>query len=268
MKKLILLLSAVVIMASCSDDKTTNPDDNNPTASGNYFATTQGSYWIYENETEDAAQGSVVTNDSVALESIEQKDGKEAYNCKTYTDSDNNGSFETNSGTGTFYATEEGKLYIHKDAFLPAGLGSGSLLDLSGQIEFKNDWVKIADDSDDDWDIVKSDINLTLPGLGFDVTGKLDSEGENTKNTKEVIVNGEKLTTYGYKVDINFNGEIAVTGFPVAINFTSTTTYWVAKGIGPVLIETLPVEIGGLAGGFIPSQPGTTSTLKTYFIAK
>ncbi len=267
---LIALVSFSVILSSCNDNKATNPDDNNPTVSGNYFATTQGSYWVYENETEDETQSTVITKDSVSLESVEQKDGKEAYNCKTYTDSDNNGSYETNSGTETFYATAEGKLYIHKDAFLPDGFGNGSPIDLSGQIEFKDDWVKIADDSDDDWDIVESKISLTLPGLGFDVEGDLDSEGENTKKTKEVTVNGQKLMTYGYKVDINFTGNISIpmSPLPVPIGFTSSTTYWVAKGIGPVLIETSPVEIDGIAGGFIPSQPGSTSTLKTYFIAK
>lgn len=267
MKKILILISAIIFMASCSDDSSTNPDDNTGNKE-NYFATTQGSYWIYENETEDENQEKVVTRDSVALESVEQKDGKEAYNCKTYTDSDNNGTYETNNDTETFYATAEGKLYIHKDAFLPAGLGEGSLIDFSGQIEFKDDWIKIADASDDDWDIVESEIEITLPGLGFVVTGDVDSEGENTKKTKEVTVNGEKITTYGYKVDINFNGQVTISGFPVAINFTSTTIYWVAKGIGPVLIETSPVEIGGIAGSAIPSQPGSTSTLKTYFIAK
>lgn len=267
MKKLLLLLSAAVIIASCSDDSSTNPDDKDPVVKENYFATTQGSYWIYENETDDETQGKVVTKDSVALESIEQKDGKEAYNCKTYTDSDNNGTYETNSGTGTFYATAEGKLYIHKDAFLPDGLGEGSLLDLSGQIEFKDDWVKIADASDDDWDIVESKIDLTIIGLGFGIKGDLDSEGENLNKTKEVTVNGVVLTTYGYKVDINFTGNVSADAIPIPlpIKFTSSTTYWIAKGIGPVIIETSPVEI---AGGLIPSQPGSTSTLKTYFIAK
>ncbi|MFA7325027.1 MAG: hypothetical protein WC121_00035 [Candidatus Kapaibacterium sp.] len=266
MKKLILTMTALVsfsvIFSSCSDDKTTNP-----VTKENYFATTQGSYWIYENETEDETQGKVVTKDSVALESVEPKDGKEAYNCKTYTDSDNNGSYETKSGTETFYATAEGKLYIHKDAFLPDGLGEGSLLDLSDQIEFKDDWIKIADASDDDWDIVESKIDLTISGLGFGIKGDLDSEGENMNKTKEITVNGVALTTYGYKVDINFTGNISADAVPIPlpIKFTSSTTYWVAKGIGPVLIETSPVDI---ADGLIPSQPGTTSTLKTYFIAK
>ena len=270
MKKILLLLSAVVILASCADDKTTNPDDKKPVVTEKYFATTQGSYWIYENESEDAEQGKVITKDSVALESVEQKDGKEAYNCKTYSDSDNNGTYETNNGTGTFYATAEGKLYIHKDAFLPDGFGEGSPLDFSGQIEFKDDWVKIADASDDDWDIVESKIDLTIPDAGFGIKGDLDAEGENTNKTKEVTINGQKMTVYGYKVDINFtgNGTSDALPIPLPIAFTSSTTYWVAKGIGPVIIETAPVEIGGLAGGFLPSQPGTTATLKTYFIAK
>lgn len=267
MKKVLLLISAVAILASCSDDKTTNPD---PSDSENYFATTKGSYWIYENETEDETEGTIITKDSVALESVEQKDGKEAYNCKTYSDTDNNGTYETNSGTETFYATAEGKLYIHKDAFLPDGLGEGSPLDFSGQIQFKDDWIKIADDSDDDWDILESKIDLTIPGAGFTITGNVDSEGENTKKTKEVTVNGVKMTAYGYKVDINFNGNAStdLIPLPIPIVFTSSTTYWIAAGIGPVMIETAPVEIGGVAGGFLPSQPGSTTTLKAYFIAK
>ena len=270
MKKLLLLISAVVILASCSDDKTTNPDDNKPVATGKYFATTQGSYWIYENETEDETEGTIITKDSLALESIEQKDGKEAYNCKTYSDSDNNGSYETNSGTETFYATEEGKLYIHKDTFLPDGFGAGSMIDLTSQIEFKDDWIKIADASDDDWDIVKSKIDFTLPGVGAVIKGNLDSEGENMKKTKDFAVNGSTITTYAYKVDINFIGTASLDAIPlpIPVEFTSSTTYWIAKGIGPVMIETAPVVIGGIAGGFIPSQPGTTATLKSYFIAK
>lgn len=268
MKKLLLLISAVVILASCSDDKTTNPDDNKKTE--NYFATTKGSYWIYENETEDATQGTVITKDSVALESVEQKDSKEAYNCKTYTDSDNNGSYETNSDTETFYATSAGKLYIHKDAFLPAGLGEGSMLDLTSQIEFKDDWIKIADASDDDWDILESKIDYTLPGVGAVVKGNLDSEGDNLNQTKDFTVNGVTVTAYGYKVNINFTGTATVEAFPipVPIDFTTSTTYWIAKGVGPVMIETAPFEIGGIAGGAIPPQPGTKATLKTYFIAK
>ncbi|MER3328908.1 MAG: hypothetical protein RIF34_04960, partial [Candidatus Kapaibacterium sp.] len=206
MKIIIILIAALVFLVSCADNNSTNPDDETPVLSDNYFATTQGSYWIYENKTEDETQGTIITRDSVVLESVNQKDGKEAYNCNTYSDSDNNGSYETNNDAETFYATKNGKLYIHKDSFLPDGLGAGSVLNLSDQIEFKDDWIKIADESDDDWDIVESEIEFTLPGFGFDIVGDIDSEGENTKRTKEIIVNGQKIITYGYKVDINFNG--------------------------------------------------------------
>lgn len=270
MKKLLILLCSVVIFTACSDDSSTNPDGENPPNSENYFATTQGSYWVYENETEDEENGKVVTKDSVALKSVSQKDGKEAYNCDTYTDSDNNGSYETSQDSETFYATAKGKLYIHKDAFLPEEFAGGGLINLDGQIKFKEDWIKIADDSDDDWDIVKSPIDLTLEGLGFNVKGDLDSEGENLKKTKEVSVNGKMITTYAYKVKINFNGNILSQAFPlpVPIKFTTSTTYWIAKGIGPVVIENEGVVIESLLAGALPPQPGSTATLKTYFIAK
>lgn len=273
MKKLLVLIGAVVLLASCSDDTTTNPDDN-PSESENYFATTQGSYWIYENETESEETGKVITKDSVALKSVEQKDGKEAYNCKTYSDADNNGSYETSSDTETFYATAKGELYIHKDAFLPPALAGGGFFDFADQIEFKSDWIKIADDGDSDWDIVESEINITIPDFGFIVTGDVDSEGENLNKTKEVSVNGEIITTYGYKVDVNFKGNIRtdIIPIPIPIEFTTSTTYWVAKGIGPVIIETEETVIeSAFADSFpdaLPTQPGSTSTLKTYFIAK
>lgn len=269
MKKILLLLCSVVIFSSCSDDSATNPDDK-PSASENYFATTQGSYWIYENEIEDPENGKVVTKDSVALKSVSQKDGKEAYNCDTFTDSDNNGSYETNQGSETFYATAKGKLFIHKDAFLPDEFSGGGFINLGDQIQFKEDWIKIADDSDDDWDIVKSPIEMTLDGLGFTIKGDVDSEGENMKKTKEVSVNGKMVTTFAYKVKINFNGNILTEAFPlpVPIKFSTATTYWIAKGIGPVVIENEGVLIESVLAGAIPPQPGSTATLKTYFIAK
>lgn len=270
MKKILILIGTVILLASCSDDASTNPDDNNPETKETYFATTQGSYWIYENETESEETGKVITKDSVALESVEQKDGKEAYNCKTYTDADNNGSYETSNDTETFYATAEGELFIHKDAFLPPTLAVGGLFDFAEQIEFKSDWVKIADEGDSDWDIVESEIDITIPGLGFTVTGDVDSEGENLNKTREVSVNGDMVTTYGYKIDINFNGSVGsdIIPVPLPLKFTSSTTYWVAKGIGPVVIETDETEIESAIAGAFPSQPGSTSTLKTYFIAK
>lgn len=272
MKKILLLISTMIFMVSCADDTTTNPeeDEETPVVTEKYFATTQGSYWIYENETEDENQGTITTKDSIALESVEQKDGKEAYNCKTYSDTDNNGTYETANDSETFYATADGELYVHKDAFLPPALAGGGLFDFADQIEFKSDWIKIADDGDSDWDIVESEIDITIPGFGFDVTGDVDSEGENLNETKVVSLNGKNITTYGYKIDINFNGNLSADVFPipVPIKFTTSTTYWIAKGIGPVIIETEETVIESALAGALPSQPGSTSTLKTYFIAK
>ena len=273
MKKILALIGIVIFLASCNDDTSTNPDDVDSSNSENYFATKQGSYWIYENETENEETGTVVTKDSISLVSISQRGGKESYNCKTSSDNDNNGSFETSNDTETFYATAKGELYIHKDAFLPSELAGGGLFDLADQIEFKSDWIKIADEGDSDWDIVESEIDITIPGLGFNVTGDVDSEGENLNETREVNVNGKMLITYGYKVDINFNGNIGTDIFPIPfpLKFNNSTTYWIAKGIGPVIIEVgetvIESSIAETFPGTLPNQPGSTSTLKTYFIS-
>lgn len=274
MKKILILLTALigfsVIFSSCSDDKSTNPNTNPEGTNNTYFITKKGSYWIYKNKTDDPNNNTSDTKDSIYLNSIESKDGKDAYICDQYTDTNDDGTYETKSENSNFYATETSKLYLHKDSFFPPQFGPGGFFDLSDQIVFKSDWVKIVDENDDDWKILDSKIDMTLPGLNLLVKGNLISTGENTNKTKDVVVKGETIKTYGYKVNINFNGDVTIplSPIPVSISFTSTTTYWVAKGIGPVLIEVAPITIGGAAAAVIPSQPGSTSTLETYFIAK
>lgn len=270
MKKILLLVCFVVFMASCSDDKTTNPDDDNPGGSGNYFMTTKGAYWIYQNDTENEDGTTVSTKDSVTLKNIEEKDGKEAYKCKTYTDTNNDGKYENDGGTERSFATSSGKLYIHKDAFLPENIGSNGIFDVSSQIQFKDDWIKIADNSDDEWDIVESDINTEIPGVGATLTGTLDIEGENLKQTKDIVVNGKTITTDGYEVEFSFDGKVTTEQLPVAVpfTFTMTTTYWIAKGIGPVKTETTGMKVESVLAGSIPEQPGSTSTLIKYSVGK
>jgi hypothetical protein len=54
----------------------------------------------------------------------------------------------------------------------------------------------------------------------------------------------------------------------VPISFEVTTTYWIARGIGPVQIESSGMEVESIIKDMLPKQAATTSTLIFYSNAK
>ena len=268
MKKFLFLVGLLTLVLSCTDGNSTNPDDDN--SNNSFLLKTEGSYWIYNNKSNDPEAEFPSVQDSVHLKSIEQKDGRDAYVCEEYTDEDNNGNYESKSELETFYAISEGKLYLHKDSFLSPQFGEGGIFNVVDQLEFKDDWVKIADENDDDWDIVESEVEFTVPFFNADIKGSVNAEADNRKETKDFIVNGETVKTQKYEVTMTFTGTatVSILPIPVPVTINAKTVYWIAKGIGPVQIEYKDAEIISQLAGSFPPQYGSTSTLKTYFIAK
>lgn len=269
MKNKLLLLAIAALMFSCSDDDNpTNPDDGGGDNTEIYFMNTVNSYWIYETEAVDEDGNDITTYDSVYVKSIENnKDGKEAYDCETRTDTDGNGSYETNNGSA-YYAASTTAFFSHQDSFTPGNIDADVFGGLSDQIQLESPWVKISDTEDNDWEILESEIDVEVQG-GIAVKGDLEAEADNMNETKTFTIDGKTIEAKGFELKFDFKGNISLDfgGFPInaPLTFTSITQYWVAAGIGPVQIENLPVEfevdLQGFGDELFPPQPGSISTL-------
>lgn len=269
MKNKLLLLAMTALLFSCSsedDDKPTGPGDGDNTEI--YIMSTVNSYWIYENESEDENGNMVTTYDSTYVKSIEDnKDGKKAYNCETMSDTDGNGSYEEDNGT-IQYAASTTAFFSHKDSFTPGNIDLDMFGDLAEQIEIKSDWVKISDTEDNDWEILESEIDVTVLG-DIGVKGDIEAEADNMNETKSFTIDGKTIEAKGFEMKVEFKGNIKMQFGPIPVNapmsFTSVTRYWVAAGVGPIQIENMPVEfeidLEGFGDQLLPDQPGSVSTL-------
>jgi len=271
MKNKILVLAMAALLFSCSsedEDKPTGPGDGDGDNTGVYILNSVNSYWIYENEEADEQGNMVTTYDSTYVKSIDDnKDGKEAYNCETMTDMDGNGTYEENNGTVQFAASTTA-FFSHKDSFTPGNISLDMFGDLESQIEIKDDWVKISDTEDSDWEILESEIAFDFQSpIGMAViSGDIEVEADNMNDTKSITVDGKTIEAHGFEMKFEFDGNIGVAVLNFPMKFTSIINYWVAEGIGPVQIESLPVEFEidlpeGFGEELLPDQPGSVSTL-------
>ncbi len=269
MKNKLLLLAMAALLFSCSsedDDKPTGPGDGDNTEI--YIMNTVNSYWIYENESEDENGNMVTTYDSTYVKSIDDnKDGKKAYNCETMSDTDGNGTYEEDNGT-IQYAASTTAFFSHKDSFTPGNIDLDMFGDLAEQIQIKSDWVKISDTEDNDWEILESEIDITVMG-DIGVKGDIEAEADNMNETKSFNIDGKTIEAKGFEMKVEFKGNIKMQFGPIPVNapmsFTSVTRYWVAAGVGPIQIENMPVEfeidLEGFGDQLLPDQPGSVSTL-------
>ena len=265
MKRIILIITIALVAISCSDNGS-DPSDN----SGIYLMQNIGSYWVYEVKSNDPEAENGTVSDSVYLKSIEQKDGKEAYICDEYSDEDNDGIYESKSELETFYATSDGKLYLHKESFLSPQFGPGGFINIADQLEFKDDWIKIADENDDDWDIVESEVEFDLPFGEVNIKGDVNAEADNRNETKDFVIDGKTIKAKKFEVQMKFegSGKSSLVPLPFPVTVESKTTYWIGEGVGPVQVEYSDLEITTSLPIELPTQFGSVSTLKHYHNSK
>ncbi len=208
----------------------------------NYFPSSVGNYWIYENFTLDD-QGNKNLNsrieDSTAITLTWELYGKY---CDIYT---HNYDFSTKE---QYYYTENGKLYATVAEIMP----EKSQMPLP--IDVPKAWIVIADPDSLLWEVFSQTFNnedIEIPNFGKGkLTGTFALKME--KGEKKPINTGENQTlsvmSQEYKTLYTFDGNIKVGIFEFPLFFIVTEHRWYGENIGLILqrLDSKTISLGGL----------------------
>ncbi|GAB1370099.1 hypothetical protein MASR1M45_01570 [Candidatus Kapaibacterium sp.] len=225
MKKLLAVLSiavlGVLMLGSCSDSSNnTTPEEKD------LFPAKVGSHWVYErtyvedNETK-------TTSDSVIVVELSSKFGKDCQKYNTFIGGVKYDEF--------FRFSAEGKLYALPSELLPSDLTAL----LPAEI-FPQDWVVIADDNSNTWNmftIPVDNVNLQISGANAVLNGEIKVSGQ--KGAKaNMTVSGKTYSTQEFITKIAYTGKVTYGPLSPDLTFEVVTKSYFADKVGLVKLET------------------------------
>lgn len=229
MKKIVVILVSFLIV-SCGDDSSPTGVGGN----GLFFETALNTTWVYNVETKEESSFELTNIDSVVLDSHENLDGRTAYNTRTWQRDINGNQYEDLGITG-IYSVDGLRLFLHRESLVPAA-NIDAPIGIEDIFDFEDDWFKIADDSDNSWEIINQEFTNPLFNAEGDITGNVNR----ISGDRIFDIEGEELRLKGFRIELEFDGTVQGS---IPISFDLLTEVWVAEGIGPVIQEQFPTTI-------------------------
>jgi hypothetical protein len=253
MKKILFLLLTItigaVIISSCTDNATNNPDTTR-----DIFPSKVGTYWLYHRDYKEGTETKTAV-DSVIIEGTETKQGKTADKYSVYT---------AGANTEIYYRyTENSKLYALPSELLP--LEIVSLLP-SGVLPLN--WVVIADDKSNSWEMFSIDVNdvpLNIGGSTANLKGVIKVTGVKG-GTSNFTVDSKTYTATEFTTKITYTGKVTMGLITTDLPFEVVTKAYFADKIGLIKSETAEQVISFSGIPLYTIQP--TSRLLHHFHIK
>lgn len=233
--KIMLIFCFLFIFISC---KNTNKDVESGFKNNAYLPLEIGNVFIYDFYKIDVAGNKIPGTTTLVETKI--KDTVSVNNRKGFI-------FELNDTSNTYhsiekYTTSKNNIYFHSDMI--NGI-INSIKKLKGRnipLKINDQWVKIADFNDEEWNIISKDIEKG--NRLFSLIGKQKLYCEKGKS-KSFNINNKNVTAEEFILYFDFNGKISPNkskkSYPV--DFSIPTKYYYAKGIGEVFVKAVKKKI-------------------------
>ncbi len=248
LKFTVMLIALVFFAVSCSDDSGTS---NEPDTTKNYFPSTTGNYWIFndfsldiENQKESPNNPSI---DSAAITGTELAFGKTLSKYDIFTLIDNN--YEKQNEMQLIY--ENNSLYIRSN-YMNSFFQFEELGGFELPFNINDTLLRIIDTKNaGEREVYSKDItDFTIPDtpLGdIKINGVMKIKSKRTAE-ESISVDGASVNAIKYTIPISFDGEISVSSpLPLTKDFGFNLNYhiWLAENIGIVKthLESHTIEI-------------------------
>lgn len=245
----LLALAAVFVLSACSEDPASPTVDTS-----SYVVSTKGSYFLHDNTmilitNGGATRDSAIAADSTVVNGTVSKDGRSAVESIV---------FVNNTATDTTYMSQEGsKTYSLLELKFAAG---PTVIDLGTR------WTLLYDGAVSNWTVLRDTIpTLTIPiGSGsYTGTAGLNFTGKNV-GSENILINGASVSTTKVEITLGITLYLNIAGTIMPYPFELKRYCWLAKNIGVVKIEQVPLVIN--PGVALPI-PGMRSTVTKFSVA-
>ncbi len=229
--KLAYVLIAIILF-SCKDNST------EPTEDFNYYALKEKNAYTWKYSSISFDKDGNFKEDTRTQEVVDQRGKKFILDknafvlLKTYQDGKTREDY--------FYVDNK-KLYAHSNYVTPNISGEGFNI----PINLPEDWVIIADDEANEWNIVSvpiTDIPIATPLGEAKINGTLAIKGQKGKQS-EIEFEGKKYPTKEFKILYQFTGKVSISFFNNDLNFTITENYIYANDMGLYELIREPITI-------------------------
>ncbi|MBX3042234.1 MAG: hypothetical protein KIT33_09130 [Candidatus Kapabacteria bacterium] len=229
MKNFMLFLALVVfaggIISSCSEDS------NTPSKEKNLFPATNNSFWVYTRTYVNDGQTATAT-DSVAISGTETVKGQTASKYNVYTGGQLRESY--------FRYSQDSKLYSLPSELLPA-----DILALIPAEILPQDWVVIADDKTNSWEMFTFNVDnvpVDLGGTTTTLNGVIKVTGQKGGMVNK-SVGATNYSCQEFTSKISYTGKINYLGQNIDLKFEVNSKTYYADNVGLVYSETPEQEI-------------------------
>jgi len=225
-----MLMLVAFLIVSCSDDSSTNPEKTK-----NYFPSTTGNYWIFNEYTLDIdnqkENPDIPTIDSAAITGTEIAFGKTLSKYDVFTLISD--IYQKQQEMRLAY--ESGSFYIRSN-YLNSMMKLDNLpIDLP--LQLPDSVLKIIDTkSSAEFEVFSKtlkDIPISYSGINATVNGEFKITSK--KSAEDVMtINGVNVKTYKYTLPISLTVTIKYGFLSIPISFTTNYNLWIAENIGIV----------------------------------
>lgn len=206
LKSILMFFFAFVLLNSCSD----NGSDPESNEYKDYYPSTLGSYWIYENYQSDADMGelNLVSRDSVYVAKDTVVSGKKCQMLITINTTENQIS------DTSYQRLSDSKLYVYSEE-------GNENMPIGG-------WIQMIDFSKSSGTVLDSNITTKIQGITISANLKVNYLLDNTSHTFNIDNKSYSVKAYDYTLLMNGNAM----GMPITV--TSKNTMYFVKNIGGV----------------------------------
>lgn len=226
------LVFMMILLFGCKDNTT------EPTDEFSFYGLKDGASYIWKYTSIDFDKDGKFKEDTRTNETIQQIGkkvvlGKNAFVLlKTYQD---------NKTREDYFYIDNKKLFAHSSYITPNIGGQG----FDFPINIPESWALIADDEQNQWDIVSvpiTDSPIATPFGEAKINGTLSIKGEKGASS-EITFNNKKYQSKEFSILYQFTGKVSISFFNNDLNFTIRERYVYANKIGLYELTREPITI-------------------------